>query len=278
MNRMNKKTAVLDVGGTFIKHALFIDGGIIPDSRQTTPIDEKADVQAVVDVLIQCAGQADQVSVCMPGPMDYTKGKSLMRHKFQALYNVELKPILEKRTGVLWNFTHDVVSYLAGVLNLGEGHEAHCPAAVTLGTGLGYAFAKDGIIQKNELGSPVHPLWNQPCGEGIVEDFVSARGLTKQYEKLTGRHLSALKISQHAQAGEMEAVSVFTEMGTVLGAALEERIHEDGIDLVILGGQVSRSAELFLPHLQRELSIPVIVTKHLNDAPLYGAFSVCTQE
>ena len=278
MKKMIKATAVLDVGGTFVKHALFLDGQFQPDSSQTTAIDEAADANAIVNVLAACARHADCVSACMPGPMDYANGKSLMKHKFQALYGIELKTVLEEKTGIPWNFVHDVVAFLAGTISLGESGDALSPAAVTLGTGLGYAYAKGTVIQKNEMGSPTHPLWNQPYREGIVEDFASARGLVKQYEKQTGQYLTALEISQHARAGEADALTAFAKMGYILGAALEKRVLEEGIDLIILGGQVSRSADLFLPHMQSKLSIPVHITAYLNEAALYGAFALLSRK
>lgn len=278
MRKKIEKTAVLDVGGTFVKHALFMEGSIVPDSRQTTAIDEKANADEIMDVFAACAGHADYVSVCMPGPMNYAKGQSLMKHKFHALYGVEMKNVLEKKTGASWTFAHDVVSFLAGVLSLGEGENANVPAAVTLGTGLGYAFAKGTSIQMNEFGSPEHPLWNQAFREGIVEDHASAKGISKQYKKLTGRQLTALEISQLAHMGEKEAQIVFADMGYILGDMLEKRVIEDGIDLVILGGQVSRSADLFLPQMQSRMRIPVRITSELNDAPLYGAFELCAQQ
>ena len=63
-------------------------------------------------------------------------------------------------------------------------------------------------------------------------------------------------------------------MGCVLGELLEKRRHEDGFDAIILGGQVSRSAALFLPGMQSKLQVPVRVSKYLQDAALYGAYAM----
>ena len=267
-------TAVLDVGGTFIKHAFFENRIMRSDSVTMTPIDEKSDVKSIMDVLVGCSQGAAQICICMPGPMDYSSGKSFMKHKFQSLYGIELKHELQKRTGASCVFVHDVVAFLAGVIALGEVNHANSPAAVTLGTGLGYAFAKSREIQTNELGSPVHPLWNESYQAGILEDFVSGRGLSKQYASMTGQMLSAKEISFRALDGEKEASKTFEAMGQALGIALKKRTNEDGIDAVILGGQVTRSAKLFLPQIKEAVSIPVTITEHLTDAPLYGAFSM----
>jgi len=276
MREEQQTVAVLDVGGTFVKHALFINGTLDPASRHSTPIDERAESQEILDVFISCIGQADSVSICMPGPMDYATGKSLMKHKFQSLYGVELKSEIEQRTGISCYMAHDVVAFLAGVIHLGEAENVMNPAAVTLGTGLGYAYARQHVIQKNELGSPAHPLWNEPYRDGIAEAYVSARAIVQRYNELTGSILTAKEIAIRAQSGDVPAKQVFFNMGCALGELLEKRVAEDGIDSLILGGQICLSANLFLPALTERLSIPVTITQHLLDAPLHGAYAMST--
>ena len=69
MREKQQTVAVLDVGGTFVKHALFINGTLDSASWQSTPIDERAESSKILDVLVSCIGQADRISICMPGPM-----------------------------------------------------------------------------------------------------------------------------------------------------------------------------------------------------------------
>ncbi len=274
MNQSDPCTAVLDVGGTCVKHAVFAQGRLLPERQNISQIDETAGADAIADALAACMEGADRACLCFPGPFDYHQGISLMKHKFRSLYGVNLMQMLEDRAGIPCFFAHDVVAFLAGVLSLGEGAHARCPAAVTLGTGLGYAYAREGIIQVNALGSPVHPLWNESLGTGILEDHVSGRGLAAQYALLTGRRLNAREIARYARSGDPAAMGVFDHMCEVLSQALDRRAQEDGIDTVILGGQICHSSELFLSRLQQKCTIPVRVTDHLTEAALIGAYSM----
>ena len=108
----------------------------------------------------------------------------------------------------------------------------------------------------------------------MLEDVASGRGLAEKYNKITGKHLSAEEISEQARRGDRAALSLYAYMGECLGEALNKRTDEDGIDAIILGGQVSRSAELFVPRLREKVKIPVYVSQHIQDASLYGAAEI----
>ena len=198
-----KTASVLDIGGTFIKHARFIDGKLDQCSLQSTPARADEDASCVLDSIASCIGQTDLACLCMPGPMEYATGKSLMKHKFPALYGIEIRTELEKCTQVPCVISHDVVSFLAGVMHLGETANSANPAAITLGTGLGYAHARQGVIQVNDLGSPAHPLWNEPWQDGIAEGYVSARALENHFKRHTGESCSAREIALRANEGNI---------------------------------------------------------------------------
>ena len=44
----------------------------------------------------------------MPGPFDYEKGISLMRHKFEPLYAQDVKSFLQERIGLPVYFINDL--------------------------------------------------------------------------------------------------------------------------------------------------------------------------
>jgi glucokinase len=155
-----------------------------------------------------------------PGPFDYEHGISLMQHKLQALYRIDLKAALANRFH--WRqdqlrFLNDAAAFTLGEAGAGAGQGFQRILGITLGTGIGAAFALRSAAgvhiadsrPGNREGVPVGgELWNLPySGEpgspaGVtVEDFVSTRFLRQQYLVLTGREEEVSAIADNAQNG-----------------------------------------------------------------------------
>ena len=243
----SKEYCLLDVGGTFIKCA---------DGRQV-PIRSDGSRDEIASALKTALGPAEalkKVGVAIPGPFDYAQGIFLMKHKFSSVYGVAFRELAQLPETVDLKFHHDVNVLLRGAIRL-LGRERENTALVTLGTGLGFAYAVDGQVQYNESGSPARNLWNLPLpGVGILEDRISARGVRAAYTGLTGDDtLSAHAIAQLAYRGDEPALEVFSELGDRLGEALEDIVQELQIDMLLMGGQVSKSLSLMLRPLQNRL-------------------------
>ena len=155
-----------------------------------------------------------------PGPFDYEHGVSLMQHKLQALYRIDLKAALANRFH--WRqdqlrFLNDAAAFTLGEAGAGAGQGFQRILGITLGTGIGAAFALRSAAgvhiadsrPGNREGVPVGgELWNLPySGEpgspagATVEDFVSTRFLRQQYLTLTGREEEVSAIADNAQNG-----------------------------------------------------------------------------
>ncbi|HEY9125857.1 MAG TPA: ROK family protein [Acidobacteriaceae bacterium] len=162
-------------------------------------------------------------SLAFPGPFDYENGVSHMQHKLHSLYGVDLKAGLATRFH--WkldqlHFLNDAAAFTLGEAGAGAAREAQRILGITLGTGIGGAFAiragagvhiadsKPG----NREGVPVGgELWNLPyTGDGAahpgasstVEDFVSTRFLRHHFQVLTGREEEVSAIADTAQNGQ----------------------------------------------------------------------------
>ena len=270
----------LDVGGSFVKHARFENGQMAEGSCGQFPIHEKGTKEEILCPIRDFLASQNARAVCIsiPGPMDYPTGTSHMRHKFASLYDVSMKEYLENALpGLEVKFVHDGVAYLGGVLYLGEGEGAECPAGVMLGTGLGFAMEKEGRILINQVDTPCPPLWNIPYREGIAEDYVSARAIRDAYAKESGQTADVREIAARARTGDAAAAAVMRETGRALGQLMGERKNTLGIDRVILGGQISKAADLLLPAAQEETDLDFRVTAWLDSAALYGAYAYFRQ-
>ena len=236
----------LDVGGTFVKR----------DDGSQIPIASDGSREAIAGALKQAVGPLKGlrgIGICIPGPFDYQEGRFLMQHKFASVYGELFRDLAEVPSHVELRFGHDVNVPLSGAcrqLGLTQGNTA----LVTLGTGLGFAYAVKGVVQSTPSGSPARDLWNLPFGNGILEDAISARGVRNAYQALTGDgSQSALGVAQRAFAGEEAALEVFSDMGQRLGDALAGLLAELDVDTLLMGGQVSKSLSLMIRPLQNAL-------------------------
>lgn len=241
---MSKKI-LLDVGGTFIKCS---DG-------RSVPVDSNGTREQIVAALREAVGDCDQVRAAVPGPFEYATGHFLMKHKFAAVYD-EYFADLVGLPRENCRFVHDVNCMLLG-------NSPTCNTAmIALGTGLGFALCVDGQILKNELGGPKVVIYYRPFRDGILEDYASKRGVLRLY----GRDdLTVKEIADRAHAGEQKAIDAFAQMGTIIGQAISSIMVEYKVERLLLGGQISRSADLFINQIKAELPSIVETVEPIKD-------------
>ena len=297
MNSM-KCVLLLDVGGTFVKSVVAtLEGELLPDTENSVPINSdgsREDIEKCFATVItnsyalatyngyEVAG----IGVAFPGPCNYFTGVSLMKHKFAALYGVQLIELFrsfpEVASDIPVVFMHDVTSAVLGELNFGTARGYKNVAVVTLGTGLGFAHTIDGEIQYSELGSPLIPIYNRPYGDGVLEDYASKRGFMRAYSEVRGHTnpegLTVAMIGGMAGNGGREALKTFEKVGTILAEELEPLLKEYNIECLLFGGQISRSFAYMEPALQplleRVPSLKVLTTmQNLSTAAPLGILS-----
>ena len=280
----NPCVLVYDVGGSHVSAAVCQAGSyqIGPVARASHPSQQSS--EAFLDVLAglaaQVTGGAGNVlgaSVAMPGPFDYAAGVSWMQHKLPYLYGFDLRKALADRFG--WQpgqvrFLNDAAAYLLGEVGAGAAHGVPRAVGITLGTGIGSAFAVHGRVVTEGAGVPPGgEIWNVPYEGGIVEDLFSSKAIRQSYEQRTGQQKEVAAIAK-AAAMEPVAAEVFAEFGRRLGRALKSLFATFAPDVVVLGGGISRSAALFLPFTQEQLeglNLQLRVSALGDSAPLVGA-------
>ena len=137
-----------------------------------------------------------------------------------------------------------------GEIAAGAAHGVCRVVGITLGTGVGSAFAVDGHLVREGTGVPPGgEIWNVPYQGGIVEDQISTRAIQKSYRERTGKDREVAAIAASA-AQDPVAAEVFVEFGRNLGLALKTVLSSFGPRIIVLGGGISRSAQLFLPAAQ----------------------------
>lgn len=230
---------LLDVGGTFIKCS---------DSREI-PVNSAGTREEIIASLREAVGSYSDVAVAIPGPFDYEKGIFLMKHKFEAVYGESFASL--SGSSAHFCFEHDVIAMLRGEMASGNARGFERVALVTLGTGLGFAMSIDGTILRNATGSPGLSIFNRPFQDGILEDFASKRGILRLYGAPFS--MTVKEIADEAHCGAPLACTAFRKMGSIIGETIAPILSEYGVECLLFGGQISRSADLFLPSIRHFL-------------------------
>ena len=103
----------LDVGGTFIKSALFRDGELF---RRLEPVPSCSEgsgeaIAAAFRQVLRQAGEFAHLAVAVPGPFDYARGIFRMPHKFAAVNGCSFAELSGRDAEC---FLHDANAFLLG--------------------------------------------------------------------------------------------------------------------------------------------------------------------
>jgi glucokinase len=169
---------------------------------------------------------------------------------------------------------NDACAYLLGEIHRGAASKVRRAIGITLGTGLGSAFAVDGEIVTSGDGVPNGgSLWDFPWEGGIVEDLVSARAIQNLHCTRTGETLEVQEIALRARNGG-PALEAMQQFGRTLGRVLAQTCSAFRPQVVVFGGAISRSADLLLPAARAEMESSdtrLAVSDLFDDAALVGA-------
>lgn len=296
MEISGKAYITMDVGGTSLKSAVLDPGGnVLKDSLFTIESHSGGSRNEILKVFEDTIGHGltvmdrherenGGIGIAIPGPFDCRKGISLMEHKFRAIYRYPLREALCRIPGISAGtpirFVHDANAVLDGEAWKGNAEGFDNAAVVTLGTGLGFAFSRKGIVQCNELGGPAVSIFRIPYREGILEDYVAKRGFLKIYQELSGRKemkgFEVSDIGRLAGEGDPAALVTFREVGTILSESLRELLGKYHIQCLLFGGQISRSYRYMEASLKQGLRDVKSLEKidpveNIEQAPFLGA-------
>ena len=291
----NKLHLAVDAGGTLHKAALFDGMSLVPGSFIRVPSrsdgsreEIEEGFRTLADEAVKTAVRFDAVitaaCVGIPGPFEYATGMLRMDHKFRAARDLSVTPWLRESLGEIpIRFLHDSTAFFRGGVHREGLEDAESICGVIIGTGLGFACMKQGRILSNSVGGPGISIWARPYRDSIAEDYVSRRGVLRRFEALSHRRdLDVREIADLARAGDSAARETFRGLGQDLGAIVGPIMEENRFTVLLLGGAISKSADLMFPTLERELaslSFPAQVraVRDIDLASLYGAAAVCLE-
>ncbi|MCS7010546.1 MAG: ROK family protein [Anaerolineales bacterium] len=296
----------IDLGGTQLRVAAFSPQSSTPLRviRTSTPTlrDEIfLEISKAIDTL-KTEGELLGICAACPGPTDPARGIILSAPNIPGLENYPLGTLLQERYGVPASVQNDANMAAVGEWRYGAGRGHKDLLYLTISTGIG-----GGVICNNQLIIGAHGLAAEfghitvlpdgplcSCGqrghlEAISSGTAIARYVTEQIA--AGRpsslaeetNITARDVAMAARQGDALAKEAYDRAARFLAQGMADFLHLFNPSIVILGGGVSQSRELFFEPMQQLLQKLVMSSAYLkelqivpaelgDDAGLLGAF------
>ena len=235
----------IDIGGTKMSAVLFDGRRVVADDTLATPKDNLEHflvmITALVEPLLEKARAAKAkvkgVGLGVAGVINYEEGRMLHSPNIPIIDNVKLAEEVAARLEMPVVMDNDANCFLRAEMRLGAGRGYTNAYGLIVGTGIGGAWWRDGEVYRGAHGGAGEP------GEMII-DFDSFIGLEEAYHKLT--QSNPAQLAEEAYRGDVLAEKVFAEIGQMLGLAMANIVNIVDPEIIILGGGVIASADLFL--------------------------------
>jgi glucokinase len=256
--------SVMDVGGTHVSVAN-VDlrtRAILPGQSMRLPLDGDAGADQFVATLSGCAAHLPtragrRWAIALPGPFDYERGVAHYEGvgKFDALRGYDLRAALAPRlpgAGEI-SFCNDADAFAFGEWWVGAARGHRSVAAITLGTGVGSCFLRDGRPLRYGPGIPPEGRVNHLHVAGRpLEESISRQAVRNAYAAATGEETApdVREIAQRARQGERVAVGVFDRTYRILGQVLGPVLADFGPEILVVGGSIAESWDLIAEPLR----------------------------
>jgi len=284
----------IDLGGTKIE-------GIVLDQdhrelfRKRIPTEQEKGYTHILkqlrvlyeSLLEKTEGRVDSLGIGLPGIISQRTGllknsnTQCIRGK---LTRAELEKVFQRQVAI----ENDANCFAMAEAQLGAGEGKALVFGVIMGTGCGGGIIYQGKVLRGlqDIGGEWGHMVIDPhgpkcyCGSnGCVETFISGGGLERQYEKRFGRKLSFKTIMANYQEGKADVNPFVKSFFVHFGRALANLINVLDPDVVVLGGGVSNSKELYTEGVEEvrkavfsdSLETPIVQNKLGDSAGVVGA-------
>jgi len=247
----------IDVGGTKMTSVLTEGGKPITDFTLATPKDNLEHfiimLKALVDPLLEMAksdkAKIGTMGIGIPGVMDGTKERILKCPNLSILDGVYLPKILKENFGLLSVMDNDANCFIRAEATLGAGKKYKNVYGITIGTGIGGGWWINDDIYNGSHGGGAEP------GHMVV-DYKKPLDLEDAYHNLTSS--SPAEVARRAYMGDVPAQRIFEELGALFGASLASIVNIIDPEIIIIGGGVVESSDLFLNAAQKTMKELII--------------------
>ena len=270
----------IDLGGSKIVTAVVSpDGKIMAREYTLTLAEEGAEavIRRMIDTIDQVIGQANlsrslfsTIAIAAAGAIDSKKGIVTASPNLPGWFNVPLKEIVKKETGLETFLINDASAAALGEYYFGAGRGVNNLIYMTVSTGIGGGIIIDGKLHVGASGSAGEighttvdingPRCN--CGNiGCLEVLASGKAVAREAQKLIAQgsksimlklaegelqNVTAQTVSAAAQKGDTLALAIIRKAATYLGVGMVNLVNTFNPDMIIVGGGMSQMGEMLL--------------------------------
>lgn len=280
----------IDIGGTQVKGFRFTDGRKEASAvRATDAARGLAGITAAVTDTVRTlwTDGVQGVGIASAGTIDAVQGKVLYATDNLPEYSgFDWNDCIGKLCGVPCAAINDAQAALLGELRYGKAGDRGRVAMLTLGTGVGGAFAADGKIDfgafctGHAYGHYMLYADGKPCNcgcRGCVERYISGTAL---HERLR-EHGVALNdfcaVETACRAGETSVRNVVEAFADDLVKTIDGIALADTPDVVLVGGGVAERCPSVLEIAAPRCHVPIKPATLGNTAGIYGAYAYWLQ-
>ena len=235
----------VDLGATNVKSGLVQNGKFVKTLVTPTDTTRKrqgvvASLQGAIDGLL--CDEVKAICIASAGKIDVESGKVLYATENLPGYTgFCIKEFVRETYGLPCVAVNDGMAALLGEIYLTEEYRNKRIVMLTLGSGVGSAYAVNGEIQgkDDEFASFGHLCIEKqglPCNCGKVgcpEQYLSGRAINRQAQEI---HVAKNKLFDEKRSGNPKAQEVFDRLKGYLARTLQEIEKTSPFDICILGG------------------------------------------
>jgi len=262
-------TVGVDIGGTHISSAAVnMDTyKIISGTYFKSPVNSKASKEEIFqkwgNVINQTLEKVKNenvmgIGIAMPGPFQYKTGIAMFdrNDKYESLHKVSIVSELPKYLNgknIPIRFLNDATSFGIGGALINKIEKNKKIVALTIGTGFGAAFLKNHVPVVNDENVPEGGcLWDKVFLDGIADDYFSTRWFLSKYEEFTGEN-GIEGVKEIVNTNSVYSLRLFNEFAVNLSEFILPHLIKFNADLLVIGGNISKSHHLFLPEVIQKL-------------------------
>ncbi len=233
--------------------AVLFDGAkVIADYSLATPKDSlehflimlKALVEPLLDKAKKAKAEVKGLGLGIAGMLDRQGQVMLKAPNLPLLDGVNLAGQISNKLNLAVKIDNDTNCFLRAEIKLGVGQKFNNAFGMIIGTGIGGAIWQDGKIYQGAHGSAGEAGWQ-------VMDYKEGIRLEEAYHKLAQNNPASM--AEEAYRGDVLAEKAYREIGYDLGVALANVVNLIDPEIIILGGGVANSGDLFLSQLKKTM-------------------------
>ncbi|MEV4564872.1 ROK family glucokinase [Nonomuraea sp. NPDC049419] len=265
-------TIGVDIGGTKVAAGVVDDNGeIVEHTLRPTAADRPDKVaETVADVVRELSEGRDVEAVGVGAAGFVDESRSVIRFAPNLAWREE--PLQKKISGLVGLpvvIENDANAMAWGETRFGAGRGQSHVVCLTLGTGIGGGLVFDGALYRGRwgMGAELGHMQVQPggreCGCGNIgcwEQYASGQALVKEARELAGAQperaatllglaggkIEGEEVTEAARLGDEVSLAAFANLADWLGQGMADLASILDPGCFIVGGGVSRAADLFI--------------------------------